>query len=61
MPAGRKPFGTLNDQAFSLFTISNAGGASLTLSGIGATAVAMNMPSPSGGPSDVILGFDTSR
>ncbi|MGE0237074.1 MAG: aldose epimerase family protein [Parvibaculaceae bacterium] len=59
MTTERQDWGTLDGQDISTFTIRNAHGASLVLSDYGATAVQMNIPSPSGAIADVILGFDT--
>jgi aldose 1-epimerase len=59
MSTERQQWGTLAGRDFSTFTIRNSAGASLVLSDFGATAIQMNMPSPSGELADVILGFDT--
>src|SRR5262245_17712240 len=59
MTVERRSFGRLDGKEFSLFTIRNASGASLTVSDYGATAIRMNMPSPSGELADVILGYDS--
>lgn len=59
MSVERKPFGRLDGREYGLFTITNARGATLAVTDFGATAVQMNMPSPSGALADVILGFDT--
>jgi aldose 1-epimerase len=56
----RTPFGQANGTDCSLFTIRNSAGASLAVTDFGATAVRMNMPSPSSELADVILGFDTA-
>ena len=58
MPTVRSSFGRLGETELSLFTIRNARGASVVVTDWGATAVEMNMPSPSGALADVILGFD---
>ena len=59
MSIERTPFGRLDGQEFSLFSIRNSTGASLAVTDFGATAVQMNMPAPSGALADVILGFDS--
>lgn len=59
MPVERRPFGRLDGGDYGLFMIRNARGSSLAVTDFGATAVEMNMPSPSGALADVILGFDT--
>jgi len=59
MAIDRQPWGRLNAQAFSLYTIRNAAGAAAVLSDHGASLVRLNMPAPSGAMADVVLGFDS--
>lgn len=59
MAVERRSFGRVDGRDYGLFTIRNAGGSSLAVTDFGATAVQMNMPSPSGELADVILGFDS--
>ncbi|WP_368911651.1 aldose epimerase family protein [Taklimakanibacter deserti] len=61
MTTERQDWGALDGQEFSTFTIRNAHGASLVLSDYGATALQMNIPSPTGEIADVILGFDSLK
>ena len=59
MSVARGSFGRLDGKEYSLFTIRNGSGGSLAVSDYGATAISMIMPSPSGEPADVILGYDS--
>lgn len=61
MAVTRTPFGRLDGNELSLFTIENGSGAALAVSDYGATAVQMRMPSPAGALADVILGFDSAE
>ena len=61
MPIDKKSFGKAGGEEFSLFTIRNPAGATLSLTDFGATAVQMVMPSPSGELADIILGFDSAE
>jgi aldose 1-epimerase len=56
----KAPFGHLPDgEEVSLYTITNASGASCTLLDYGATWRSMHVPNRSGALIDVVLGFDT--
>jgi aldose 1-epimerase len=60
MATERTSFGRVDGSECSLFTIQSPAGSSLAVTDFGATAVQMNMPSPSGELADVVLGFDTA-
>lgn len=59
MSVERSAFGSLQGKDFGLFTIRNESGAELAVTDYGATTVSLIVPSPSGEPADVILGYDS--
>jgi aldose 1-epimerase len=61
MSVSVRPWGSAHGVEVSLYTITNAAGASLQLTNLGATAVSLVMPAPSGQLADVILGFDSAQ
>jgi aldose 1-epimerase len=50
---------TADGTAVELYTLTNAGGASVTIATWGATVVSITVPDRAGRPGDVLLGFDT--
>lgn len=53
------PFGQVNDQAVSLFTLENKNGMTAKISNYGGTVVSLMAPDRDGHFSDVVLGFDS--
>ena len=49
---------TADGTAVELYTLTNAGGASVTIATWGATVVSITVPDRAGRPGDVLLGFD---
>ena len=57
----RKPFGqTASGQAISLYTLTNARGASVQITDFGGTVMAINVPDRRGKLGDVVLGYGSS-
>jgi aldose 1-epimerase len=56
----KQSFGKTSDgQAVELYTLTNAGGASVSIMNYGGTVVSLKVPDKSGAMGDVVLGFDT--
>ncbi len=58
----RKPFGqTADGQALSLYTLTNARGASVQITNFGGTVTAINVPDRRGKLGDVVLGYSSAK
>src|SRR5689334_24831049 len=56
----KQSFGKTKDgQAVDLYTLTNAGGASVSIMNYGGTVTSLNVPDRNGALGDVVLGFDT--
>jgi len=54
----RAPFGTAHGQGVDLYTLTNRGGASVSVMNYGAAITALRVPDRHGAIGDIVLGFD---